>query len=75
MKSRKIDWTDRDDVAAVVNFADFMFMLMGPKSAFDLASSAEEIIAEAFCSDCERHNEDCGCNNLPEYDDGASYED
>lgn len=75
-KQRKIDWCDRDDLKAVINFADFMFLFFGPRAAFDLATEAENILSDEFCSDCERHNDDCGCNGTyrAEYDDGADYE-
>lgn len=72
----KIDTTDRDDLNAIVAFADFMFMFLGThSSAHNLADEAENIIADEFCDSCEQHNDGCECPKdyhreyEPDYDD------
>lgn len=66
MKSRKIDWYDRDDVNKVKALAEFMFNLIPRDPMEELLGQAEEI-ADEFCSDCEQHKENCSCHSS--YDD------
>lgn len=76
----KIDDTDLADMQILHGFTGFLIGL-GVASAQEASQTVDEIIADDFCGDCERHVDDCSCRQdeegryMREYDDGADFED
>lgn len=79
MKSKKIDFTESyDDLLKIMPLGVLLFKLDIP-SAAEFTGEIDDTHTGTFCDDCEYRKENCKCNcfgrYMPEYDDGADYED